>query len=103
MIRHGVDADPEVLALLAASPKFLLKRIAPHTAAGAIADGLERRKRAVTAPGRWRPFAALRGLLGPALDARLARDPRVRRALSQLENRQPPELQPSQTSEGKSR
>jgi NAD(P)-dependent dehydrogenase (short-subunit alcohol dehydrogenase family) len=87
MIRQGVDADPRVLALLSAMPKFILKRIQPHTAAAAIADGLERRQRSVTVPGRWRPFAALRGVAGPIFDVRLARDAVVRRALAQLDNR----------------
>ena len=82
MIRQGVDADPHVLALLSAMPKFILKRIQPQTAAAAIADGLERRRRrSVTVPGRWRPVAALRGVAGPIVDARLARDAGVRRAL----------------------
>jgi NAD(P)-dependent dehydrogenase (short-subunit alcohol dehydrogenase family) len=87
MIRQGVDADPHLHAVLAASPKFFLKRIQPQTAAAAIVEGLERRKRAIVVPGRWRPFAALRGVLGPALDAKLAHDPQVQLALSQLENR----------------
>ena len=87
MIRQGVDADPHVVALLAAMPKFILKRIQPQTAAAAIADGLERRRRSITVPGRWRPVAALRGVAGPIVDARLARDADVRRALGQLENR----------------
>jgi NAD(P)-dependent dehydrogenase (short-subunit alcohol dehydrogenase family) len=87
MIRQGVDADPHLHAVLAASPKFFLKRIQPQTAAAAIVEGLERRKHAIVVPGRWRPFAALRGVLGPALDAKLAHDPQVQLALSQLENR----------------
>lgn len=87
MIRHGIDEDPHLNALLAASPKFLLKRIQPQTAAAAIADGLERRKRSIATPARWRPFAAFRGLLGPGLDAKLARDREVQSALSDLENR----------------
>jgi NAD(P)-dependent dehydrogenase (short-subunit alcohol dehydrogenase family) len=87
MIRRGVDADPEVHALLSAMPKFVLKRIQPHSAASAIGDGLERRRRSITAPGRWRPVAALRGVAGPIVDAKLARDANVRRALTQLENR----------------
>jgi NAD(P)-dependent dehydrogenase (short-subunit alcohol dehydrogenase family) len=87
MIRQGVDADPEVHALLSALPKFVLKRIQPNTAATAIADGLERRQRSITVPGRWRPVAALRGVAGPIVDAKLARDANVRRALTQLENR----------------
>jgi NAD(P)-dependent dehydrogenase (short-subunit alcohol dehydrogenase family) len=87
MIRQGVDADPHALALLSAMPKFVLKRIQPHTAATAIADGLERRQHSITVPGRWRPVGALRGIFGPISDAKLARDANVRRALAELENR----------------
>jgi len=87
MIRHGVDADPHVSGLLSAMPKFILKRIQASTAATAIADGLERRRPAITVPGRWRPIAALRGLAGPIADAKLARDAAVQAALIKLENR----------------
>jgi hypothetical protein len=87
MIRQGVDADPHVVALLSAMPKFILKRIQPQTAAAAIADGLERRRPSITVPGRWRPVAALRGVAGPIVDAKLARDAAVQRALTKLENR----------------
>ncbi|HSS23725.1 MAG TPA: SDR family NAD(P)-dependent oxidoreductase [Mycobacterium sp.] len=87
MIRQGVDADPHAVSLLSAMPKFILKRIQPQTAAVAIANGLERRQRAITVPGRWRPVAALRGVVGPIVDEKLARDANVRRALAQLENR----------------
>jgi len=87
MIRHGIDADPQVSALLSAMPKFVLKRIQPSTAAAAIADGLERRRTSVMVPGRWKPVAALRGVAGPIVDAKLARDATVRRALVKLENR----------------
>lgn len=87
MIRQGVDADPHVSALLSAMPKFILKRIKPQTAAGAIADGLERRQSSITVPGRWRPVAALRGVAGPISDAKLARDAAVQQALTKLENR----------------
>jgi hypothetical protein len=69
-------------------PKFILKRIQPQTAAAAIAGGLERRQRSVTVPGRWRPVAALRGVAGPIVDATVARDTAVRRALAQLEKRE---------------
>jgi NAD(P)-dependent dehydrogenase (short-subunit alcohol dehydrogenase family) len=87
MIRNGVDADPHLTALLAAMPKFVLKRIQPQTAAEAIADGLERRRSAIAVPGRWRPVAAFRGVAGPIVDAKLARDAAVQRVLAQLENR----------------
>ncbi|BBX48684.1 SDR family oxidoreductase [Mycobacterium cookii] len=86
MIHQGIDANPHVQALLSAMPKFILKRIAPHTAAAAIADGIESRKRAVLVPGRWRPVAALRGIAGPATDATLTRNENVRHALAQLED-----------------
>ena len=81
MIRQGVDADPHVHALLSAMPKFILKRIKPQTAAAAIADGLERRQSSITVPGRWRPVAALRGVAGPIVDAKLARDAAVHKPL----------------------
>jgi hypothetical protein len=48
---------------------------------------LEHRRRAIVVPGRWRSYAALRGMFGPILDTKLARDPKVQRALVQLENR----------------
>lgn len=38
-------------------------------------------------PGRWRLVAALRGVAGPIVDAKLARDAVVQRALTKLENR----------------
>jgi hypothetical protein len=85
MIHHGIDEDPHVLALLSAMPKFVLKRIQPQTAAAAIVDGLEQRRRTVAVPARWRPVSALRGVLGPIVDARLLRDQRIQRALWELE------------------
>ena len=88
MIRHGIDEDPHVLALLSAMPKFAVKRIQPETAAAAIVNGLEQRRRAVVVPARWRPVSALRGVLGPVVDARLLRDHRVQRALWELEAKQ---------------
>jgi NAD(P)-dependent dehydrogenase (short-subunit alcohol dehydrogenase family) len=87
MIHHGIDEDPHVLALLSAMPKFVLKRIEPQTAAVAIIDGLEQRRRAIAVPARWRPVSALRGVLGPIVDARLLRDHGIQRALLELEAR----------------
>ena len=86
MIRQGVDADPHLLALLAATPKFFLKRIQPQTAAAAIVDRLERRKRVSPCPGvgaHLLPF----GVCSGPIDVKLARDPKVQRALTQLETR----------------
>jgi NAD(P)-dependent dehydrogenase (short-subunit alcohol dehydrogenase family) len=89
MIHQGVDQDPHVLALLSEMPRFVVKRIQPHTAATAIAEGLERRRPNVVVPGRWRPVAAVRGILGPISDAQLAGSIGVRNALAQMETRVP--------------
>src|SRR6266540_644325 len=74
MIRNGVDADPRVVELLASTPKPLQKRLEPREAAEAIARGLENRAPRVIRPRRWAALSTTRGLLGPALDARLVKD-----------------------------
>ena len=58
-------------------PRFLLSRIEPVDAAGALVRGVERRAPRVIAPARWRPLFALRGILNPALDRLLERDAKV--------------------------
>ncbi|WP_344769980.1 SDR family NAD(P)-dependent oxidoreductase [Aeromicrobium panaciterrae] len=85
MIRDGIDADPHLLALLSASPKFMLKRIKPETAAAAIVSGVEERRRRLTVPGRWRPVSTLRGIAAPVLDAKYLTDDAVQGALDELE------------------
>ena len=85
MIREGVDADPHLHALLSASPKFMLKRIKPETAAAAIVRGIEDRRRRLTVPGRWRPVSTLRGVAAPVLDAKYLTDKAVQGALADLE------------------
>lgn len=87
MIARGVDEDPVVLELLGALPKPMLRRISPATAAAAIADGLEARSARVIRPALWRPVSALRGLLGPGLDARFANDRRILDVLARLDAR----------------
>jgi NAD(P)-dependent dehydrogenase (short-subunit alcohol dehydrogenase family) len=87
MIRHGVDDDPAANELLKALPPPLLKRLQPEKAAAALADGLAHRSPRVMAPARWKPLSALRGLINPALDARLARDRRTQETLSTLDTR----------------
>lgn len=87
MIKHGVDEDPVVLDLLATLPRPLLKRVRPESAAAAIADGLQQRAARVMHPGRWTSMSALRGLVGPVLDARLVKDRRTLDVLARLEKR----------------
>ena len=68
----------------------LLKRLQPDAAATALADGLTHRSPRVMAPARWKPISALRGLIAPALDPRLARDRRTLAALAELDARPTP-------------
>ncbi|MFL6107814.1 MAG: SDR family NAD(P)-dependent oxidoreductase [Marmoricola sp.] len=87
MIAHGVDEDPMVLELLGTLPAPMLTRITPTAAATAIVDGLERRSSRVIRPALWRSVSALRGLLGPVLDARFATDRRILDVLARLDAR----------------
>jgi len=87
MIKHGVDNDDVVLDLLATMPKPMLKRVTPASAANAIADGLEQRSVRVIHPRVWRPVSALRGILGPSLDAKFAGDRRLLDVLARLDAR----------------
>jgi len=87
MIKHGVDTDDVVLALLSTFPKPMRKRVTPASAATALVDGLERRSARVIHPGRWRPVSSLRGLLPPGMDARFAADRRILDVLARLDAR----------------
>jgi len=59
-------------------PSWMSHRLPPHTAGEAIVRGIERRSARITAPGWWRGWSALRGVLNPVTDARIERDQRVR-------------------------
>jgi len=87
MTKHGVDEDDVVIELLSQLPKPMLKRVSPASAATALVNGIERRSTRVTHPGLWRPVSAMRGLLGPALDARFAADRRILNVLARLDAR----------------
>jgi len=87
MVKHGVDEDDVVIELLSQLPKPMLKRVSPASAAAALVDGIERRSSRVIHPGLWRPVSALRGLLGPAMDARFSADRRILDVLARLDAR----------------
>jgi NAD(P)-dependent dehydrogenase (short-subunit alcohol dehydrogenase family) len=87
MIKHGVDADDVVLALLSTLPKPMRKRVTPASAATALADGIERRSARVIHAGLWGPVSALRGIVGPGLDARFTNDRRILDVLARLDSR----------------
>ena len=87
MIKHGVDGDDAVVALLATLPKPMRKRVTPESAATALVDGIEHRSARVDHPGLWGPVSALRGIAGPGLDARFAKDRRILDVLARLDAR----------------
>ena len=87
MIKHGVDSDDMVLALLSTLPKPMRKRVTPESAATVLIDGIERRSARVIHPGLWGPVSALRGIAGPGLDARFAKDRRILDVLARLDAR----------------
>jgi len=85
MIRNGVDRHAAAAAMLSTLPKPLLVRLKPETAARAIVEGMARRSPRVVAPGRWKLFSALRGLIAPALDSRMTTDRRTQASLVDLD------------------
>lgn len=87
MIKHGVDADDVVLALLSTFPKPMRKRVSPESAATALVDGISHRSARVIHPSLWGPVSALRGIAGPQLDARFAKDRRILDVLARLDAR----------------
>lgn len=88
MIKHGVDEDPIIAELLSRNvPRPLLRRIEPDEAAQAIVNAIEHRSPRVIQPTRWSPLSVLRGVINPAIDARLAGDHKVRALLRKLEAR----------------
>jgi len=85
MIRQGVDADPHVAELVAATPKPLQKRLEAREAAQAIVRGIERRDARLIKPRRWAALSATRGFLGPALDGRFVRDAATQAVMKKLD------------------
>jgi len=69
------------------APDFLMKRITPPEAGAAVVKGIEERAPRIFAPKWWRYLSALRGLLGPLLDRRSERDPRIAAAIRDAEAR----------------
>ncbi|WP_327743495.1 SDR family NAD(P)-dependent oxidoreductase [Streptomyces europaeiscabiei] len=92
MIRQSVDEDAAAQALLNSLPKVLHKRISPEQAARAIVAGLRRRDARVVRPRRWSAVSALRGILAPAMDSRLAGDGKIQSIVTKLDAREGEDL-----------
>lgn len=69
------------------APEFLMRRITPVEAGNAVVHGIETRAPRIFAPRWWRYLSALRGLLGPLLDRRAEKDPRILAAIREAEER----------------
>jgi NAD(P)-dependent dehydrogenase (short-subunit alcohol dehydrogenase family) len=67
-------AQPDADRLSEFTPAFLLKRITPEEAVSGLMRGIEVRAPRVFVPTWWRYVSALRGLINPLLDRRLAND-----------------------------
>jgi NAD(P)-dependent dehydrogenase (short-subunit alcohol dehydrogenase family) len=70
-------ADPVAHRFEETMPGFMSKRLPPAAAGEAIVEGIERRAPRIVAPGWWRVWSALHGLINPLLDARMERDERL--------------------------
>lgn len=74
MVHQALDADPTFERAQKTVPKFLQKRLQPSAAGAAIVDGIEKRAPRIIRPRRWAILSALRGILGPMLDAQMVRN-----------------------------
>jgi NAD(P)-dependent dehydrogenase (short-subunit alcohol dehydrogenase family) len=69
-------------------PDFVTRPLKPSIAGTAIVDGIQSRAQMIIRPRWWRIYSVLRGILNPLLDARAARDDRVRDSILENEARQ---------------
>ena len=67
------------------SPDFLMKRITPDEAGAALVRGIEERAPRVFAPKWWRYVSALRGIVNPLLDRRMASDAKTQSLIRDLD------------------
>ncbi len=78
-------AKPGAGMLKKFAPAFAMKRIRPDEAAAAVIRAVETRAPRVFAPSWWRYLWILRGLLGPLLERRTEKDPRIAAAFREIE------------------
>jgi len=87
LVREALDADPVVEELQATFPAALLKRLTPQAAGESLVLAIEGRKPRLITPRRWIPLFLLRGIAGPYLDRRAARDPATQAIVRRLDER----------------
>ncbi|MFJ6095621.1 short-chain dehydrogenase/reductase [Williamsia muralis] len=89
LARATLDADPIGREIGAQLPWPLNKRIDVDCAANTVSTAIAQRKPSTVAPRQWIPYALLRGLINPVLDARLARDRSLHRIIRSLDSVEP--------------
>jgi NAD(P)-dependent dehydrogenase (short-subunit alcohol dehydrogenase family) len=87
LVHRMLDQDPVLRPGLEAFPRPLRKRLQPRVAGEAIVQGIERRAPRIIRPRRWALLSALRGVIGPAFDARGERDAEIQHTLRELDAR----------------
>lgn len=85
MVRDTLDTPGPGEKMRETLPSFLLKRIKPEEAGAAVVRGIEERAPRVFAPKWWRYVSALRGVLMPLMDKRVAQDSRAAAVLREAE------------------
>lgn len=85
MVRDALDTPGPGEKMRETLPSFLLKRIKPEEAGAAVVRGIEERAARVFAPKWWRYVSALRGILMPLMEKRVAKDSRAAAALRETE------------------
>ena len=85
MVHVAVREDPLGARFETIVPRPLQKQITPEHAGEVLARGVERRAARTTAPRRWALLSAARGLVGPLVDAGMARHPGVAEILREAD------------------
>jgi NAD(P)-dependent dehydrogenase (short-subunit alcohol dehydrogenase family) len=76
LVQDAFD-QPNAGRLKTVAPGFLMKQITPDEAASGLLRGIEERAPRIFVPRWWRYGSALRGLINPLLDRRMANDARL--------------------------
>jgi NAD(P)-dependent dehydrogenase (short-subunit alcohol dehydrogenase family) len=84
MVREAF-ADPIAQRFEQAFPEWMLRRLTPDVAGGAIVAGIERRRARTIAPRWWGAWSALRGLINPLFDRYALRDDEIAAAIREGE------------------
>jgi len=83
---QDASEDPVMKRFEGNFPAFMTRRSTPALAGGAIVHGIETRAPRIIHPSWWRVGSVLRGVIGPLLDRRMERDPRMLEFVREVED-----------------